>query len=67
MDKCDLCNIDGMFKLTICRTCDIPMIVATEHQEKFSEEEKRVIERLFKNIRWEMRTIKDHAHCHLVE
>ena len=66
---CDLCKLEGyLFKVTICNTCRIPMIVSSEHKSEFSEEEKEFIRELFWyiDIRWEQRKIKDHAHAHLI-
>lgn len=66
---CDLCKRnDFPFLLTFCRTCNIPLVVSTQHKPNFSEEEKKMIQRLFPNrkIRFEMRNIKSHAHAHIL-
>lgn len=67
--SCELCNLNDGFSMVICKTCNIPMIVSMGHKPEFTEEEKGRITKLFpdKKIRWEMRKIKDHAHCHLEE
>lgn len=69
---CDLCDHDSFpFYLTFCCTCEgggrVPMVVSTEHKPNFSEEEKDMIRRIFPDgrIRFRMRKIKDHAHCHV--
>lgn len=66
--ECDLCKTEEFpFLLTICQICGIPLVVSTEHKTEFSEEEKKLIKKIFKNkkIRWTMRSIPDHAHCHI--
>ncbi len=69
---CDLCKrevrVTNWFYVVECDTCNIPMVVSTEHRAEFSRKEKEDIKRLFGdqyNIRWEMRDIPNHAHCHL--
>lgn len=67
--KCDLCILEGCkYKLVSCKTCHIPMIVLIEHRANFTEQEKNEIKGMFPDraIRWEMRKILDHAHCHLL-
>lgn len=66
--SCDLCNLDG-FIITICNTCNIPMVILREHRAEFNAEEMVRIGLIFrgKKIRWEMRQIKNHAHCHIKE
>lgn len=56
-----------------CLSCKIPMVVHKEHKKKFSEQEKQqIMEWAEKNfggtihIRWKMRSIPNHAHCHIV-
>lgn len=67
---CNLCNInsgtEGLI-LVICRDCRVPMVVSRMHRTQFSLEEKQLIEQTFPNtkIRWTMRKIWDHAHCHI--
>jgi hypothetical protein len=43
------------------------MLVLTEHRPYFTDEERALIRKMFpeKVIRWEMRQIPNHAHCHL--
>lgn len=76
---CELCDtIDWKegetYRIVMCKTCHVPMFVLREHRQ-FTEFEKQMIERHFEQgikdgvygyqkIRWEMRKIKDHAHCH---
>ena len=68
---CELCCLsdskDG-FIITICNTCGIPLICLREHRADFTNEEVDKINKLFPNreIRWEQRSIKNHAHCHLL-
>lgn len=70
---CELCDrkpeITGWYYITLCRTCKIPMIVSTHHKPEFTLQERTDIERMFpgRRVRWEMRAIKDHAHCHVEE
>ena len=66
---CDLCELEGYrFKLTICRTCNIPMVVLNQHRAEFNAEERKEIERIFlgREIRWEQRQNKVHAHAHIL-
>ncbi len=66
---CDLCQEDTFsFYITFCRTHpDAVMVVSTEHKASFSPAEKALIRRMFpgRHIRWEQRSIPDHAHCHI--
>lgn len=67
--KCDLCELkDCKYKLVNCKSCHIPMIVLLEHRASFTEQEKDEIKGMFpgRAIRWEMRRISNHAHCHLL-
>lgn len=55
-----------------CRTCKVPMAVSKEHKKEFTLAEKSYIPVIFYKhlklqgkIDWNMRAIKDHAHCHL--
>lgn len=69
LDNCSLCDKESFsFYITFCRTCNIPMLVSTVHKSNFSDEEKQLIKRMFpdRNVRYEMRSIKFHAHCHLL-
>lgn len=70
--ECPLCKrkkkIVGWYYVTMCDTCQVPLIVSTEHKPDFSKEEKKEIEKLFGNkynIRQKQRDVKNHAHCHL--
>jgi len=50
-----------------CRTCHIPMVVLREHR-MFTDLERVAIDARFGRdykVRWEMRSIPDHGHCHL--
>jgi hypothetical protein len=66
---CNLCRKDTYkFYITFCWVHkDTPMVVSTEHKKAFSDEEKELIRKMFpnRNIRWKMRSIPDHAHCHI--
>ena len=62
---CELCELKGGFKITLCNTCNVLMLVSYDHKPEFSIEEKCKIEKMFSNIRWEQRKIHDHAHCHI--
>lgn len=66
-DLCDLGESKGGFILTMCNTCFIPLVVLREHRTEFTDREKIRIKLMFpdRKIRWEMRNIKDHAHCHI--
>ena len=67
---CELCDLnsgeDG-FILTMCSTCNVPMVILREHRATFTEDEKARIGEMFRGakIRWEQRKITDHAHCHI--
>lgn len=67
--SCPLCNKPTFkFYITFCRSHpDYPLIVSTIHKPEFSKEEKELIKKIFPNreIRWEMRSIPQHAHAHL--
>lgn len=68
--NCELCSLvenDG-FIVTICNTCQIPMVVSREHKPEFSDNEKEIIRALFPRgeIRWEMKKIRAHAHAHIL-
>ena len=64
---CELCLLEGGLKITICRTCGIPMVVSYDHKPGFSEAERELVKRIFptREIRWEQRQIHNHAHCHI--
>lgn len=68
-ELCDLVNGKDGFIITMCHTCNLPMIVSREHKDEFSEEEKALIKRMFPHsrIRWEQRRIKNHPHCHILK
>lgn len=57
------------FIITICESCQIPLIVSREHKSQFNREDMEKIELMFPNhrIRWGQRTIRDHAHCHILD
>ncbi len=55
-----------------CQSCKKPMAVSVDHKKEFTNDEKTLIQHIFYRdlrlqgvIDWKMRTIKDHAHCHL--
>ncbi len=68
---CELCDLnkstDG-FIITICKTCGDVLIVGRSHQAEFTDGERAILERIFPDddIRWEMRRILGHAHCHIL-
>ena len=70
--NCQLCELvkdkDG-FLVTICDHCGVTMVVSKEHKKEFSDYEKEIIKSLFKGkkIRWTMKKIKSHAHCHITD
>jgi hypothetical protein len=68
-EDCELCQTSAFpFLITFCRSHpDQILIVSTEHKPEFSEQEKGLIKKMFpdRTIRWEMRSIKDHAHAHI--
>ncbi len=72
--SCELCELKKLthwyytsekWVVLDCLTCKVPMIVLREHRSTISEKEKNDIIKGFNKIRWEMRKIKDHFHCHL--
>ena len=65
---------DNLLWIADCKTCKVPIIVLKKHQAKFTAEEKFYItdivmekfgEKAPNHLDWKMKTIKDHAHCHL--
>lgn len=65
---------DDLIWIAECKTCKCPMIVLKKHHKAFTDEEKfyiiDCIMSLFgktapKHIDWNMKTMKDHVHCHL--
>lgn len=66
---CELCEKDSFdFYITFCRSHpDEILIVATHHRPNFTAMETAKIRKMFQNrkIRWEMRSVKDHAHAHI--
>jgi len=68
--SCDLCKWKNFpFLLAFCRSHpDHPLIVSTTHKKGFSQEEKDIIKRMFPDneIGWEMKSIPDHSHCHII-
>ena len=67
---CALCKISNFsFMITFCKSHpDYPMVISLTHKMFFNKAEKDEIKRLFPEnfIDWEMRSIPDHAHCHIV-
>ncbi|KKL64838.1 hypothetical protein LCGC14_2160980 [marine sediment metagenome] len=67
---CKLCELskgtEG-FILTMCDSCNVPMLALREHRKEFTIDEMVLIGIMFKsrNIRWEMKKIPEHAHCHI--
>ena len=47
---------------------DHQLIVSMIHKKEFDEKEKAIIKRMFpfNKIGWEMKSIPNHAHCHIV-
>ncbi len=66
---CPLCDKSTFkFHITFCKIhSETPMIVHTQHKQEFSIKEKQAIEKMFpdRKIRFEMKSIKDHSHCHI--
>ncbi len=68
MKDCCLCDLKGSFlRVTFCKTCHELILVHVGHKTYFSAREKHVIRMMFPDarIRWRMRSVRDHAHCHL--
>jgi len=57
--------------LTTCNKCKIPLFISTRHCKEFPAPHKAQINAIAKRlypgkwIRWEMRKIQGHAHCHV--
>lgn len=70
MTDCPLCKKQNFpFMITFCKSHpDHPLIISMTHKQQFTEEEKEIIKRLFPNnkIGWEMKSIPQHVHCHIV-
>ncbi len=68
--NCELCVVKAFpFLITYCDSHPAELlIISTEHKLEFSQGEKNLIQSIFPNrkIRWEMQSIKDHAHAHLI-
>jgi hypothetical protein len=66
---CDLCKVFNFpFILAFCKSHpDHPLIVSTEHKKEFTEEEKKMIQDIFKGreVVFTMKSIPDHAHAHV--
>lgn len=71
---CDLAKEKGVLLgifLATCNKCNVPMIVVAEHQADFSPAQKDYIKVFVAGaypgaeVRWEMKSIKGHAHCHV--
>ncbi|MCK4358985.1 MAG: hypothetical protein KAW92_09625 [Candidatus Cloacimonetes bacterium] len=65
---------DDLIWIADCKTCKCPMTVLRKHHKTFTNEEKfYIIDKImelfgrtaYKYIDWNMKTIKNHAHCHL--
>jgi len=73
MNNCELCGLNTNpsegFIITFCKTCNIPLIVLRKHRPNFTKKQKELIKTLFpdRKIRWEMRRIQAHAHCHILD
>lgn len=67
-ELCDLNNSTDGFIITICKTCGDVLVSLREHEAEFTDAKWAILERIFPNddIRWEMRRIHDHAHCHIL-
>lgn len=67
-ELCDLNNSTDGFILTICNTCNTVLVVKRSHKEEFATGEVAIIKAMFpgRQIRWEMKKIHDHAHCHIL-
>ncbi len=68
--SCDLCKLaqgNEGFVITICKTCEIPLVVSRYHRKEFTESEKDMLKKFFNGtrIRWGQRSIQNHAHCHV--
>lgn len=74
--SCVLCEMKEsrlQFLITSCVSCDEkyggihPIIISFEHRPEFTDEEKKFIQAIFlnRNIRWERRSIPNHAHAHI--
>ncbi len=68
--SCDLCKLvqgNEGFVITICKTCEIPLVVSRYHRVEFTGAEKDMLKKFFNGtrIRWSMRQITEHAHCHV--
>lgn len=70
--SCPLCEKKrepfGWYWITVCKTCNVPMIISGEHKPEFTEQEREEIRRMFPNddVRWKQRQIEGHAHCHIM-
>lgn len=68
--NCELCNLvknDG-FVVTLCNHCNSTLVVGREHKPEFSDSEREMIKAIFPRgkVRWEMKKIRDHCHCHIL-
>lgn len=68
--ECALCKWKNFpFLLAFCNSHpEYPLVVSTTHKKEFSKEEKEMIQRLFpeNKIGWQMKSIPDHAHAHII-
>ena len=67
---------DANFMMVDCRSCHTPMLVYKKHVVEIDEADRAMAYHLFYKhaeridmsgwyVNYEMRTIKDHWHCHL--
>lgn len=65
--SCDLDTVS--LTVTFCRTDGDLLLSAREHRRDFTVEETKTISRIAEmvggRVRWEQRSIKDHAHAHI--
>ena len=72
--SCELCETidwkEGQtHRIVTCKTCNVKMLVLREHRQ-FTEFEKEMIYHTFApwvDIRFEMRKIPEHGHCHFYD
>lgn len=66
---CPLCDRESFrFYITLCRSHRrTPLIVSVEHRPDFTEGEQEMILAMFpdRHVRFEMKSLPEHAHCHL--
>ncbi len=69
--KCPLCKTHNFpFLLAFCNSHkDHPLVILNnEHRTEFTEEEKKMIQEIFKGreVCYINKSIKDHAHAHIL-